>query len=515
MRVYGSSPLYKYLELIFRSRRLFLISFLIATATTTLLFFWQPNKYVAKGYFVVSGKTASPLDPSYRESESERELIKKRISQLNVLLQQPFFFRDALSAEGMNLEKNGNQMSVGDFEKLYTEARKATTFTAGDNYLEIDCTWPNRDVAQHIVVAVWKLYTSGVALEEGKAASDQNAALSKLEKDYGARRNDIDIAVKKYQEKPEHVRMSEIDPAAAANQYYTQTQEVERGKNELKSAQQVLAYLQAKLKETPKTRNDQVMRGMPGQDAIVSNAQDEVDKATKEFADVQQHATPANPRYKEAADRLKKAQDKLASLNPPGSSKTPSTIVRTLEVSNPEYDKLSTQVTEQSLIIKKLETSLASAEKVKEESKNRATTAPQDQYEFKRLTKDLALYTQIHEGLKARLQQSIIDAKTADATARGSMHAVYSTPTDVYGVVVDKEASTKRYVLLAAGPLLGLVVGFAFSLLSESLDHSVRTPAEVEKFLGKPVLAILPSMKSGRGANRQIGGDTQPTLPSA
>ncbi len=75
----------------------------------------------------------------------------------------------------------------------------------------------------------------------------------------------------------------------------------------------------------------------------------------------------------------------------------------------------------------------------------------------------------------------------------------------------------KSLLFYGAGPVLGLIIAFAFSLLAETLDHSLRTPIEVEKFLGKPVLAVLPRMEAPRDARRRLpgGGEAaQPTLPS-
>ena len=80
-----------------------------------------------------------------------------------------------------------------------------------------------------------------------------------------------------------------------------------------------------------------------------------------------------------------------------------------------------------------------------------------------------------------------------------------------------EKGGTKGALLLGAGPVLGLIIAFCFSLLAESLDHSLRTPMEVEKYLDKPVLAVLPRMDVNKKAARaQVGsGDNnRPSLPS-
>ena len=69
-------------------------------------------------------------------------------------------------------------------------------------------------------------------------------------------------------------------------------------------------------------------------------------------------------------------------------------------------------------------------------------------------------------------------------------------------------------VLYALGPLLGIVVAFCFSLLLESLDHTLRTPVEVEKYLNKPVLAVIPKMAVPREGRKQLGGSSKSSITS-
>ena len=52
----------------------------------------------------------------------------------------------------------------------------------------------------------------------------------------------------------------------------------------------------------------------------------------------------------------------------------------------------------------------------------------------------------------------------------------------------------RRLLFVAAGFLLALTGSLGLAWLAERLDHSVRTPEEVEKILGLPVLASLPEL---------------------
>jgi uncharacterized protein involved in exopolysaccharide biosynthesis len=55
--------------------------------------------------------------------------------------------------------------------------------------------------------------------------------------------------------------------------------------------------------------------------------------------------------------------------------------------------------------------------------------------------------------------------------------------------------NTKDYVRMALAPVFSIVVGLGLVFFLESLDHSIKTPGDVEEALGVPVLASLWEMK--------------------
>jgi uncharacterized protein involved in exopolysaccharide biosynthesis len=52
------------------------------------------------------------------------------------------------------------------------------------------------------------------------------------------------------------------------------------------------------------------------------------------------------------------------------------------------------------------------------------------------------------------------------------------------------------YVRLALGPFLALIVGLGLAFFFESMDHSLKNPAEVEEYIGSAVLATIGEVKS-------------------
>ena len=59
MRVYGSSPLFNYVELIFRSKRLFIVSIILATLATSGFYFSRSKNYTARMAVLMTGALGS------------------------------------------------------------------------------------------------------------------------------------------------------------------------------------------------------------------------------------------------------------------------------------------------------------------------------------------------------------------------------------------------------------------------------------------------------------------------
>ncbi|MBC7526834.1 MAG: hypothetical protein H7308_04730, partial [Chthonomonadaceae bacterium] len=101
----------------------------------------------------------------------------------------------------------------------------------------------------------------------------------------------------------------------------------------------------------------------------------------------------------------------------------------------------------------------------------------------------------IRGNLSVQLEQARMDEKRDKALHNTEMK-IFVPPVSELEVA----GGAKSLVLVAIGPIIGLILAFAFSLLTESLDHTLRTPIEVERFLGKPVLAVLPRLDTGKEA---------------
>jgi polysaccharide biosynthesis transport protein len=97
-------------------------------------------------------------------------------------------------------------------------------------------------------------------------------------------------------------------------------------------------------------------------------------------------------------------------------------------------------------------------------------------------------------------KQRYDSAREAVATAKAKLNSLTSESAKVpKPVVISEPATTARRtggssdsLTLLVGAAIGLVLGVALAWLARSLDRSIKTPQEIEKRLGLPLLAIIP-----------------------
>jgi len=92
------------------------------------------------------------------------------------------------------------------------------------------------------------------------------------------------------------------------------------------------------------------------------------------------------------------------------------------------------------------------------------------------------------DGLEVREKFLMQQQSAAEISAAGS-------PMNDVSVLAQASApyskKTRDYVRLALGPLLSIIVGLGIAFFLESMDHSVKSRAEVEEYLDIPVLATV------------------------
>jgi uncharacterized protein involved in exopolysaccharide biosynthesis len=499
MRVYGSSPLYNYVELIFRSKRMFIASIVLATTATIAVAAARTGSYNAQALVYLTG--ADQANPTISDP-SQKGSIQYKLNLLNVTTKDPKFIRDAFKDAGLN-----RGMTDEQFDDFCKKARSALSFGSGNNVLEINCRWPDARAAD-IINGFFSAFSRRVLDEETATSHIATDTMVNRLQEYTHKQQEIEKKVIAYKEAHLGDMPGSFESEVSAIQQ--QKERIEAVQSALNTGKMQLTEVQRQLEGTTQTVQD--IRENTSMNAALDNLEGQKGELVGKIADLKSKYTDNDPRVKAAEQQLDNLDAAIKAAKKNGSAAdTEGGRTRVREVQNPQWVRLQQEASDLDIQVQALAGNLNDARSVLQQLEAKARHDPHELQKYEWMTKDFNLYTEIRDNLRARLEQARINEKQDREMHLAEMHMIV-TPTSELEVV-----ATKNMIFYAAGPLLGLIIAFAFSLLAESLDHSLRTPIEVEKYLGKPVLAVLPRMETPKdAAQRRLAGgnDTRPTLPS-
>jgi chain length determinant protein EpsF len=129
-----------------------------------------------------------------------------------------------------------------------------------------------------------------------------------------------------------------------------------------------------------------------------------------------------------------------------------------------------------------------------EEQKNRLLGLKKDREQMSMLARDVENAQKAYNGAVQRISQSRIESANERPNA-----AVVDEAT-----VPARPAGPRLLVSLAAGGLLGAVLGLGLALLLEVSQRLVRSGEDLTELLGVPILAVLPARALRAGAQRAL-----------
>lgn len=501
MRVYGSSPLHNYVELVFRSKRLFIVSILLASVAMAGFYFSRTKTYNARMIVLLSGSQAlTPTDNVARGS------VEYKLSILNILVRDPNFIKTAMR-EG-HLDQGKNELEFSEFCKQVTASMSYVTDHS--NILEIKCTWTNSDCVR-ILQAFYSQYSNKVFDQEMLVSTLRTKMLKALLDTYRKKQHNLELKVRDYELKT--VAHHPMESFTEANLKYLALQgEVKRVQASLQAAEKQQMSIAEKLKNTDKNIQDSVTYKGPADMPVNMTAIQARDDATKVLNDLKLKYQDKAPQVIAAQEKLNAAQalvdenkNKANQSNKPLSKADASSIKVNI---NPQYQNLQSQLDEQDLTITRVKSELQNAETQLQAADKRLNIAPDEKLRFEAMTADMGLYTKLRDDLRGELEGATLEELRGKELQTAEMKTMVDPESEV------EKGGARGALLLAAGPIIGIVLAFCFSLFAESQDHSMRTPAEVEKYFNKPVLAVLPRMDTKKGRGQLGSGDNRPSLPS-
>lgn len=498
MRVYGTSPLYNYVELIFRSRRLFIASIILTTLIVVGMSSMRSGSYNARALVVLSGSKSG----QDAEDAAQRGTVKYKLNLLNVVLKDPKFTENAFKDRGLD-----KGMTEEEFKKFSKEATSAMQYAQGENILEISCRWKDARCAD-IIKAFYGAYSLRVLEMETLQNQSSTNMLKLLVTDYRGRVAKIEKKISKWRE--EHLEDPVQDPNAAAAEYRRRKNEVEAIEGQLSLLKNQKEEVSNRLQNEPQMIPFETLRTSARLDPEFARLTEGLNSLSDKLADERRAHTDDHPNVKYILEQIKTYNSRLARMEGKVTG-TKSPITQQRETINPTLIGLQDQRSQLEMAEQTTQAQLEKATTEMKQAKKQAETSPEEIQKFQRMTENLPMSMSIRDNLRAKLEQSEIDAQR-DRELRITEMQMLVEPE-----AVQEEVGKKSIMLFAAGPILGIIIAFAFSLLSETMDHSIRTPTEVEKYLGKPVLAVLPRADIPKGARRAAisgGGENRPGISS-
>jgi len=104
-----------------------------------------------------------------------------------------------------------------------------------------------------------------------------------------------------------------------------------------------------------------------------------------------------------------------------------------------------------------------------------------------------------NQKLYERLLEHLKDATVSAGLKSTNIHLVDTA------LVPSDPVRPKKLLNIALALLVGLILGISLAFVQESLDHSIKSPEEVEELVSVPALAVIPAKQSLGRQLRQLG----------
>lgn len=214
--------------------------------------------------------------------------------------------------------------------------------------------------------------------------------------------------------------------------------------------------------------------------SVVMRLREDIAQREAKLADMSRDVGPNHPRYKAAVGELEQLRGQLAT----------------------EMKSVAQGLATQGSISGSREAGLRSA---LERQKQRLLGMKRDREQVQMLARDVDNAQRAYNGAVQRISQARIEA--ASERPNASLVDEASVPL--------KPSSPRTSLNLAAGCILGLLVGLGLALQLESAQRQVRTSDDLADILGVPILAVLPPRVLRGPAARALAADNVVALPKS
>ncbi len=161
-------------------------------------------------------------------------------------------------------------------------------------------------------------------------------------------------------------------------------------------------------------------------------------------------------------------------------------------------EEIQRRIKEKEFLIEDLRAEEAGYQKAIKDILTELRTTPEVVVQIEHLQKEIA-YTYKHYD---QLLEKMLETMVSEASDTRLSNAKVISP----ATVELTKAGKMKTVYVAFSILLGITLGVGFGFLLENMDHSVKSPDDVEDVLGVPVLGSIPDSRAVPDITRRLNG---------
>lgn len=522
MRIFGATRLHSFVELCFRRKWLLIIGALLGMGASSILLFSRKSPWEAHILIALTdgssanrpvGDTASG-DAKQGTGGAGRvgDVAYRKANRLTVWIKRtPDFMAGVIRDANLDIKYPRKTT-----EELSTMVERSLTdsIIMSDLYLDMGIQWPVARESEDILNALFKRFAEKTVEVETQAVGQQRQA---LEVQYFEARkkvrqltilqaspeakNAIDMPLVAGVEQTPPTPAPQMDPALRA--------QIENARLDLSEARSRLRGVQSRKQSTQRLLDiGPVVGPNEGPDLTLGPAS-EFAKIQGELTEKLRHYSDAHPDIIDLRKRLEEAKQRLDDARQQqAQARKAQTAPKTTTI-NPIWQDLDQQGAElQSLVssrashLRDLESQARSQQVAIAAATPRARPATISGPA--QIASDLQLAKAIRDDRRAKLATAKLE-EAGERKAQQSILRVEVPPK------AERPSMRRKLILAMLGPAVGFLLVLCYSLLAEWMTKALRTPAEVEMYLGKPVLAVIPKLRPSGDAPRQLTGSTGPS----
>ncbi|MEP6755609.1 MAG: hypothetical protein ABJA67_08925 [Chthonomonadales bacterium] len=483
MRVYGTSPLFNYAELLFRCRRMFIVAIIIGTAITAFVVQTRATNYEVTFVVALTGspEIANIMQPTNAQDTSVSP-ARRKAGRLNFWITSiPDFLQAVVKNSG--LDKRFPDRSVDDISK---EIRKKLSppELAQDQYMIVRMNWNNAEQGEAIASALFHRFEEMTIAEESAKTGRMAEALKKQFE--VADTAWVEAAQKRVAYKRDHFWTQTSMLGALQGSVDNARKELDNSKLDRNEAQVRMGDVINQLKTTPKSIDSGSQQNVVTEDPSAM-AKEELKGFQSQLKDLLTTYPPAHPKVQEMQKRVSAKTKEVEELSKQKTVEKPIGGTRTT-MANAAFADLTAQKLDLERTVHGLDRRITDLNKLINGATIRLQGLPMEEVRSAAVEREF----ENADAKKRLIQNELTNAMLT--YEREKVMKAQEVKLQVAPKAERMDSGSKVMALYAVGPIMGIFLAFIFSLGAEALDHTMRTPTEVEKFLGKPVLAVIPQM---------------------